>query len=290
MPVEAKLATCLGQAQFLGEKAFGVVPYGSGFWIRVKSADFQEVLSLLQPEKRDQFMGKTWEVSGLPLAMGKESLQAFFGDWKIHPLHTFRHGFRRTWIVRATEQPTETTVFHDSGLAVIKEAAPRRSHPSTERFRVPRTDRSVQFNWERESNYPKSWAGIVAGSSPNAGGPTRSGKDGTVPASVASSIPGAVPCGRAQAAPSPMHVDAPQISAPGSGHPQAIPLDLASLMGAANRRALKPLKERLEATIIPMQRILESFQAEFVALRSEEKDEGMTAAADAKRMRTASDV
>ena len=37
MPVGATLATCLGQAQFLGEKAFGVVPYGSAFGIRVKS-------------------------------------------------------------------------------------------------------------------------------------------------------------------------------------------------------------------------------------------------------------
>ena len=223
--------------------------------------------------------------------MGKESLQAFLGDWKIHPLHTFREGFRRTWIVRATDQPTETTVFHDWGLAVIKEAAPRRPHPSTERFQAPRPDRSVQFNRERESNYPKSWAGIVAGSSPKAGGPTRSSKDGTVAASVvSSSTAGALPCGRAQAAPSPMHVDAPQISAPGSGHPQAIPLDLASMMGAAIAAALKPLKEQLEATIIPMQRTLESLQAEFVALRSKEKDEGMTAAANAKKMRTASDV
>ena len=85
-----------------------------------------------------------------------------------------------------------------------------------------------------------------------------------------------------------MHVDAPQISAPGSGHPQAIPLDLASVMGAAIEATLKPRKEQLQAAIIPMQRSLESLQAEFVALRSEEKDEGMTAAADAKRMRTAS--
>ena len=116
----------------------------------------------------------------------------------------------------------------------------------------------------------------------------RSGKDGTVPVSVVSSIAGARPCGRAQAAASPMRVDAPQISAPGSGRPQAIPLDLASMMGAAIEAALKPLKERLGATIIPMQRTLESLQAEFVAMISEEKDEGMTAAADAKRMRLAS--
>ena len=54
---------------------------------------------------------KTLESSGLPVAMGKESLQAFLGDWKVHPLQTFRQGFRRTWIVRATEHPTETTAF-----------------------------------------------------------------------------------------------------------------------------------------------------------------------------------
>ena len=62
------------------------------------------------------------------------------------------------------------------------------------------------------------------------------------------------------------------------------------MMGAAIEAALKPMKERLGATIIPMQRTLESLLAEFVALRSKEKDDGMTAAADATRMRTASDV
>ena len=96
MPTDATLTTCLGQAKCLGEKAFGVVPYGFGFGIRVKSIDFEEILILLQPEKRDQFLGKTWEVSGLSVAMGKESLQGFPGDWKVHPLHTFRQNNRRT--------------------------------------------------------------------------------------------------------------------------------------------------------------------------------------------------
>ena len=75
MPVDATLATCIGQAQFLREKAFGVVSYGSGFCIRIKSCDFEKILAFLQPEKRNQFSGKTLEISGLPLAMGKESLQ-----------------------------------------------------------------------------------------------------------------------------------------------------------------------------------------------------------------------
>ena len=90
MPTDTTLATCRVQAQFLEEKAFGVVPYGSSFGIRLKSWDFEEILSLFQPEKRYQFLGKTLEGSGLPVAMGKENLQVFLGDWKVHPLHTFR--------------------------------------------------------------------------------------------------------------------------------------------------------------------------------------------------------
>ena len=62
------------------------------------------------------------------------------------------------------------------------------------------------------------------------------------------------------------------------------------MMAAATEAALKLMKERLEATIMPMQRALESLQAEFVALTSKEKNKCMNAAADAKRMRTASDV
>ena len=63
-------------------------------------------------------------------------------------------------------------------------------------------------------------------------------------------------------------------------------------MVAAIEAALQPMKERLAATIMPMQRTLESLQAEFIALRAEEKDEAMTsrAAADAKRLRLEADV
>ena len=61
------------------------------------------------------------------------------------------------------------------------------------------------------------------------------------------------------------------------------------MMTAAIEAVLKPMKERLEATIIPMQRTLESLQAEFVALRAEEKDGDAVMAADAKRMRMGSD-
>ena len=61
-------------------------------------------------QKREQFMGKSWEMSGLPVAMWKHSLQAFLGECTVHPLHTFRQGFRRTWIARATQQPLEKVI------------------------------------------------------------------------------------------------------------------------------------------------------------------------------------
>ena len=113
VPVDATLTTCIAQAQFFGEKAFDVVPYGTGFGIRIKSCDFKEILALLQPHKRDQFSGKTLEISGLPVAMGKESLKAFLGEWKVHALHSFRQGFRRIWIVRAAQEPVEKVVYND---------------------------------------------------------------------------------------------------------------------------------------------------------------------------------
>ena len=93
--MNAPLANSLGQAQFLGEKAFSVVPYGAGFGIRVKFSDFEDVLTLLQPHKREQLIGNTWGIFRLPVAMGEESLQQFLGDWVVHLLHTFRQGFRR---------------------------------------------------------------------------------------------------------------------------------------------------------------------------------------------------
>ena len=60
-------------------------------------------------------------------------------------------------------------------------------------------------------------------------------------------------------------------------------------MAAAIEAALKPLKSQLGATIVPMQRTLEGLQAEFVALRVEEKDGDAVMAANATRMRMGPD-
>ena len=58
MPRDTTLATAVRQAPFYGEKAFGVVPYGSGCGIRVKSEHFEEMLYQIQPDHAEQFLGK----------------------------------------------------------------------------------------------------------------------------------------------------------------------------------------------------------------------------------------
>ena len=190
LPLDISLESAVRQASFFGEKAYGVVPFAHGFGIRVKTADYPEILTQIQPDNASQFLGKRWEISGLPLAMGKESLQDFVSGWQVTPLHSFRHGFRRTWIVRAGTDPTDTIIQHDFGVAVIKEAIAKRPVVSTERFQAPPRTTST-FVREQASNYPKSWAGVVSGAANQAADfvPKKSGSDGAIGASAVSAIP-----------------------------------------------------------------------------------------------------
>ena len=71
MPMDATLQVSIRKAQFIAGKAFGVVSYGAGFGIRVKSENFQQVLAQINPEKKDQFVGAKLEISDLRVAMGK---------------------------------------------------------------------------------------------------------------------------------------------------------------------------------------------------------------------------
>ena len=99
-----------------------------------------------------------------------------------------------------------------------------------------RTDRSVLFVRENESNYLKYWAGIVAGSQ-SGSTPKRAGKDGTISASVVSAAI-SVPAARAKV---PVHipVEARPASNPTCGQTSAIPLDLANMMAAAIERSFE---------------------------------------------------
>ena len=108
--------------------AHGVVPTRKGLAIRVKAEDYTGAVQKIRPDDAQRFLGKTWEVSGLPLAMGKEALEAFLKPWVASPVYTFKQGMRRTWVVRSTEEPGVTKVQHDFGLAVVQEARPSVEH------------------------------------------------------------------------------------------------------------------------------------------------------------------
>ena len=222
--------------------------------------------------------------------MGKESLQDFVSGWQVTPLYSFRHGFRRTWIVRAGTDPTDTIIQHDFGVALIKEAIAKRPVVSTERFQAPLRTTST-FVREQASNYPKSWASVASGAANQATDfvPKKSGSDGAIGASAVPAIP------RSQHS-VPVRAPAVQPAVPSCAPVAQLPnlRDLASMMAATIEAALKPLREKLEQTIVPMQRTIESLQAEFVAMREEKADEGMQQAVcgvvvdtqDAKRLRT----
>ena len=128
-----------------------------------------------------------------------------------------------------------------------------------------------------------SWVGVVADDTKasQTGVQHRSAGDGSVCATAVSRAP--VPAVAAARTPAPQARIIPQLQ-----HcARSFPVDFSNIMSAAIEAALKPMKEKLEATILPRQRTLEGLQAEFVAFRAEEKDDMMTsgAAADAKRLR-----
>ena len=274
----------LRQADFLGDQAFGVIATSRGFGIRVKAESFEEVLKTMRPDDFQSFVGKKLEISGLPLAMGKESLQCFLGNWQVHPLYSFRQGFRRTWLVRAAGEPLEKTIAHEYGMAVINESIPRQNAVPIERLQVPRAERIPALSRRvqpGDAHAPRSWAAVVADPGGGRVQPKPNRREGGMGAAAATqvAVPAAAP--NAEAAPKTAASKATVPPIPGSQ-------DLMQMMAAAIEAALQPMRNQLEATIIPMQRTIESLQAEFVALREFQAGDGdetmeQLALRDAKR-------
>ena len=105
----------LRKTSWLADRAFGVVTTRLGLAVRVATPDLEEVVRLVQPENYNKFLGELWDVSGLPPSWGPDAVTDFLAGWKVSPLKTFRQGYRRTWVVRAMEQPMSTKLQHDFG-------------------------------------------------------------------------------------------------------------------------------------------------------------------------------
>ena len=138
--------------------AHGVVTTYKGLGIRVKAANFEDAAKQLRPEDYKRLLGEKYEISGLPMATGKDALTEFVDGWDVVPLYSFRQGFCRTWVVRATKAPAIKVVQHDYGLAVIKDAQPRKSGTTQrERWCPPHP------NQQQQPSSQQTWAQIVAG-------------------------------------------------------------------------------------------------------------------------------
>ena len=111
-------------------------------------------VKLGQPEDHAEFQGEWWDVSGLPLSRSPDAVTDFLAGWKVSPVRTFRHGYRRAWVVRALEQP----------MAVIKRTAMQKARPNPEIQKwVPASD---QKKTGRDAVFPQTWAAVVAKPAP----------------------------------------------------------------------------------------------------------------------------
>ena len=77
----------------------------------------------------------------------------------------FRQGYRRTWVVRALEQPISTKLQHEIGLAVISSVL-----SCKKRYKIKRSQNGVSFRaedkLEGDAVFPRIWAAVVAAPAP----------------------------------------------------------------------------------------------------------------------------
>ena len=133
------------------------------------------------------------------------------------------------------------------------------------------------FVRKKDSNYQKSWELVfeILNQTKDTA-PKKSGADVAVAAPAASATASTRAAGPIRATVEVQNTPTQPIVQSSAPLAQlASPMDFANMMAASIEAALKPLREKLEATIIPMQRTIESMQAEFVATSAEKDDEAM---------------
>ena len=164
LPLDFSMEGALRKTSWLADRAFGVVTTRLGLVVRVKATDFEEVAELAQPENY-KFLGELWDVSGLTLSWGPDAVTDFLAGWKVIPVKTFRQGHRRTWIVRATDQPMSTKLQHEFGLAVIKRTVMLKTRQNQEIQKwMPASE---QKKTGRDAVFPQTWAAVVAALAPH---------------------------------------------------------------------------------------------------------------------------
>ena len=78
-----------------------------------------------------------------------DAVTDFLAGWKVIPVKTFRQGYRRTWVVRAAEQPMSTKLQHDFGLAVIKRTAMQKTRQELVHTKMDASSRAEEA-WKQQ--------------------------------------------------------------------------------------------------------------------------------------------
>ena len=258
LPLEQDLESCRRTAIGLGDLAYGVLPFGKGFGVRVKLEKFAEVLARVNPSASSACAEK-WEVAGLPLSWDKDDVKQFLASWDAEPVFSFRKGFSKTWIVRADKEPTHNIVQHDFGLAVIKPAQSR-----------PKPVTKV-FAWKpgKSSGKPPeagTWAAMIA--QPPAmvrqgkkeeekpsGGVQKETASAPAEAAVMAARYGAKAEGKGDMLALPAQ---PSVVVPAVSHHLAPPLDFAAMIRTAVEEALDA---KLGSAVAPLRREIAAVKA-----------------------------
>lgn len=100
-------AAALRIAESVSAKAWGLWPMGAGWCVRVKPADFEEVLKELRPEDYEKFIGSDFIVKGLPMDWGATAVAKFLAPWDAHAIVRYSKvvGFSKHWFVRSKKEP-----------------------------------------------------------------------------------------------------------------------------------------------------------------------------------------
>ena len=156
--LDFSLEGALRKTSWLTDRAFGVVTTRLGLAVRVRTPHIEQVVKLVQ--SHNMFLGKLWDVSGLPPSWRPDAVTDFLAGWKVSPVKTCRQDHRRTWVVRAMEQPMTAKLQHKFGLAVIKRTVMQKARQNQEIQKwSPASERKKTG---RDGVHPQTWAAVDA--------------------------------------------------------------------------------------------------------------------------------
>eukprot|EP00973_Karenia_brevis_P004306 590178-Karenia_brevis.AAC.1 len=94
LPLSHDLDSAQRVAVGLGDRAFGVLPKGKGYAVRVRTQNYEEVVKQYHSETDAvRFLGTNYVVKGCPMSWDEQDCRCFFeGIWDVHVAGSRRIG------------------------------------------------------------------------------------------------------------------------------------------------------------------------------------------------------